>query len=198
MGENRVGENKIQNKILEDAKAEAKKILDGANQKADEMHRQSENEVHHIREETTSLAEEAKTHEMKRRLSEARMQSRRALLQEKRNSIDAVFDETKKQLLSLKKADYIHFISNTVKEETKGDSVTIVLAENDIKRFGDSIVKEIMKSIGFKGDIHMEKGTFDGGCIIKKDTYEFNATIDTILSKIKEMLESKLQKLLFE
>ncbi len=193
-----MGENKIQNKILEDAKAEAKRILDGASQKADEMHRQSENEVHHIREETASLAEEAKTREMKRRLSEARMQSRRVLLREKRNIINAVFDEAKKKLLSLKKPDYIHFISNTIKEEIKGDSVTIVLAENDIKRFGDSVVKEIMKSIGFKGDTRTEQGTFDGGCIIKKDTYEFNATINTIFSKIKETLESKLQKLLFE
>lgn len=190
-------DSKIKEKILQDAKADAQKILQEAKQKADEIMRQSKKKVETIKTETDALARETKDKEVERRLSAARMDSRRAILQEKRTIIDSVFGEAKNRLLNLKKQEYVRFISGIIKEEVRMSGASLVLAKNDIKKFGDAVGNEILKASGMKGTVPIEKGDFDGGCIVKRENYEFNATLDTILARIKEQLESELQKTLF-
>jgi vacuolar-type H+-ATPase subunit E/Vma4 len=190
-------DSRIKEKILRDAKADAEKILQEAKQKAAEIVQQSKKKVQDIRAETEVIAKDAKTKEIERRLSAARMQSRRAILQEKRTIIDAVFTEAKKRLLNLKKAEYLRFIIGLIKEEVTSGQATLVLSKNDIKKHGENIGKEILKASGVKETAPIETGDFDGGCIVKRQTYEFNATLDTILIRIKEQLESELQKTLF-
>lgn len=190
-------DSKIKEKILQDAETDAQKILQEAKQKADEITQQSKKKVEDIKAESKTIAQDAKTKEIERRLSAARMRSRTAILAEKRAVIDAVFEEAKKRLLDLNKAEYIKFISNLIKQEVQTGGASLVLSKNDIKKYGDGISKEILKASGTKESIPVEKGDFDGGCIVKHQTYEFNATLDTILARIKEQLESKLQKALF-
>jgi V/A-type H+-transporting ATPase subunit E len=190
-------DSRIKEKILQDAKADAEKILQEAKQKAAEIVQQSKNNVQDIKAETQAIAQDTKAKEIERRLSSARMQSRRAILQEKRTIIDAVFAEAKKRLLDLKKAEYLRFIARLIKEEVATGKATLVLSKHDIKKHGETIGKEILKASGVKEMVPIEKGDFDGGCIVKRETYEFNATLDTILARIKEQLESELQKTLF-
>lgn len=192
-----MADTKIRAKILSDAKTEAEKILQEAKIRAEEILKQSTNRAGEIEKETGVIAKDTKRKELERRLSEARMQNRKILLQEKRKIIDSVFDETKKRLLSLKKADYINFITRMIKDEVGGDKFTLILAESDIKKFGEGIYKEILKKIGSKENVKFEKGNFSGGCILIMETYEFNAIIETLLDKIKEKLESELAKTLF-
>lgn len=190
-------DTKIRAKILSDAVTEAEKILQEAKIRAEEILKQATNRAGEIEKETGIIANDAKRKELERRLSEARMQNRKILLQEKRKIIDSVFDEAKKRLLSLKKSEYISFIAKIIKKEVKGDNLVFILAKRDVNRFGKGVFKEILEKLHFKETIPFEKGDFDGGCILKKDTYEFNATIDTILGRIKDRLESELSKTLF-
>ena len=73
------------------------------------------------------------------------------------------------------------------------------LGSNQLKRLPIEIGQlKALKKLNLKEtEAKFEKGDFDGGCIIKKEKYEFNATVDTILGRIKERLESELQKTLF-
>ncbi len=193
-----MADSKIREKILKDAKSDAEKIIQEAKNKTEEILSQSTRRVKEIEKETENLSKDAKQREMERRLSEARMQSRKVILQEKRKIIDSVFDEAKKRLLSLNKDKYINFLSLMIREETKGENFSFVLAEKDVNRFGETFFKELLKKLNLKEtEAKFEKGNFDGGCIIKKEKYEFNATVDTILGRIKERLESELQKTLF-
>jgi V/A-type H+-transporting ATPase subunit E len=190
-------DSRIKEKIIKDAKADAEKILQEAKLKAEGILQQSKKKVQAIKAETEEIARETKEKEIERRLSAARMKSRRAILQEKRTIIDSVFDEAKKRLQDLKKAEYIRFIARLIKEEVKTEKATLVLSKDDVKKHGNGVGKKILKAIGAKETVPIEKGDFDGGCIVKRDTYEFNATLDTILARVKEKVESALQKTLF-
>ena len=190
-------DSRIKEKILQDANTDAERILKESKKKAAEIAQQSEKKVQDIKAETEVIAQDTKTKEIERRLSAARMQSRRAILQEKRTILDAVFAEAKKRLLELKKAEYIRFISRIIKEEIGTGQATLVLSKHDMKKHGETIGKEILKAIGAKETVSIETADFDGGCIVKQKTYEFNATLDTILARIKEQLESELQRTLF-
>ncbi len=190
-------DSRIKEKILQDARVDAEKILQEAKQKAEEIVQQSKKKVQDIKTETEAIATKTKDKEIERRLSAARMQSRTAILREKRTIIDAVFDEAKKRLLDLKKAEYTRFIAGLIKGEVAMGNATLVLSKDDVRKHGDTIAKEILKATGAKETVPIEKGDFDGGCIVRKETYEFNATLDTILARIKERLESQLQKALF-
>lgn len=192
-----MGDNKIREKILKDAKKDAEKIINEAKIKAEEILKEAKKRVKEIEKETEALASEAKRKEMERRLSEARMENRKTLLQEKRRILDSVFEEVKKRLLSLKKSEYINFVARLIKEEMTEDNLAFILAEGDVKRFGKGIFHEILKKLNFKDNTTFKTGIFDGGCILKKEEYEFNATVDTILDRVKERLESELAKTLF-
>ncbi|TES92572.1 MAG: hypothetical protein E3J87_05130 [Candidatus Cloacimonadota bacterium] len=190
-------DTKIRAKILSDAKSDAEKIIKEAKNRVSEILKQAEKRTKDIEQETKNISEDVKRRELERRLSEARMASRVNLLQEKRKIIDSVFDEAKKRLLSLRKEEYITFISRMIKEEATGDNFSFILAEADVKKFGEGIFKEILEKLNFKENVTFEKGGFEGGCILRKEKYEFNATMDTVLGRIKEQLESKLAKTLF-
>ena len=136
-----MADSKIREKILKDAKSDAEKIIQEAKNKTEEILSQSTKRVKEIERETENLSKDAKQREMERRSSEARMQSRKAILQEKRKIIDSVFDEAKKRLLSLNKDKYINFLSIMIKEETKGENFSFVLAEKDVNRFGKTFFK---------------------------------------------------------
>jgi V/A-type H+-transporting ATPase subunit E len=189
-------DSRIKEKIIQDARADAEKILEEAKKRVEEIVLQSKRKVQHIREETESLAKETKSKEIERRLSATRMRSRTDLLKEKRILIDGVFDEAKKRLRDLNKSEYIRFIARLIEKEVKTGAARLVLSKDDVKKHGESVAKEILASIGAKA-VPIEKGDFDGGCIVRKEIYEFNATLDTILARIKEQLESELQKILF-
>lgn len=190
-------DSRIKGKILRDAKADAEQIMDEARKKAAAIVQQSKKDLEHIRSETEEIARETKQKEIDRRLSAARMKSKRRLLQEKRDVIDNVFGEAKKRLLEIKKQEYIQFITHLIKEEVKIPDATLVLSKNDIKKYGEGVGKLILKASEAKDTVTVEKDNFDGGCIVKHQIYEFNATLDTILSRIKEQKESELQKILF-
>jgi len=192
-----LADSRIREKILKDAEDDAEGIAGEAKEKTREILSRARAEETNIRKETKELCNDAKRRELERRLSEARMQNRAQTLGEKRKIIDSVFSEVKTRILSLKKDDYIRFISNMITEEVKSGKFTLVLSINDVKRLGGEIPKKILAELDYKGEAGTESENFDGGCIVKKDTYEFNATADTILVRIKEKMEGELAKILF-
>jgi len=191
-------DNKIRDKILRDARDDAKKIVDEAKKRIEEILKEAEENVREITEDTKRMAEDAASRELERKLSEARMEKRKAILEKKRGIIDAVFENAKERILSLKRQEYIGFISDIIADETKKGDFELVLAEDDVKRFGKTVFEEIVGKSVCKAKVIFETGTFTGGCILKKEKYEYNATVDTILERVKEKLETKLAKILFK
>lgn len=192
-----MADTKIKEKILNDAKSDGEKILQEAKNKVQEIISHSKQKATEIEKQTGEIAAEEKKKEIERRLSEARMENRKTLLEEKRKVIDSVFEEAKKKLLSLKKTDYINFIAKMIQTEVTKEPFTFILSEQDINRFGKGIFTEIIKKVGGGDNVAFETSSFEGGCVLRKRTYEFNATLDTVLERIKEKLESELAKVLF-
>lgn len=193
-----MADNKIRDKILKDAKIEADRIIAEAREESNKILSEAKKQVSEIEKETQRIAENAKRKEMERKLAEVRMETRRTLLSEKRKTLDAVFEEAKKKLLSLKKDEYINFITNRIKNEKWDGESTLILSQRDVNRFGENIFDEILRKLAVGKKIKKEVANFEGGCILKKEKYEFNATIDTILDNLKERLETKLAHLLFD
>jgi V/A-type H+-transporting ATPase subunit E len=192
-----LADTKIKEKILRDAKSDGERTLQEAKNRATEILKDAKQRASEIEKQTEEIATREKKKELERRLSEARMENRKTLLKERRRIIDSVFEEAKERLLSLKKPDYIKFIAKMIKGEITKEPFTFILSEKDVKRFGKGIFTEILKKVGGSDNASFETGTFEGGCILRKKSYEFNATIDTVLERVKEKLESELSKVLF-
>ncbi len=192
-----MADSRIREKILKDAKDDANRIIKEAKEKARGIIKQATAEEMDVRKQTKELAMKAKNRELERRFSESRMHNKAQILAEKRKVIDSVFAEAKNRILLLEKREYIKFICNMIKDEVKKGKFSLVLSGKDVKRFGKGIFKEILLELGCKEETEFENSNFDGGCILKKDTYEFNATVDTVLHKIKESFEGELAKILF-
>jgi len=117
-------------------------------------------------------------------LKDAKIEADR-IIAEAREESDKILSEVKKQ------------VSEIENEKWDGES-TLILSQRDVNRFGENIFDEILRKLAVGKKIKKEVANFEGGCILKKEKYEFNATIDTILDNLKERLETKLAHLLFD
>ncbi|MBE3102555.1 MAG: hypothetical protein IMZ47_09860, partial [Firmicutes bacterium] len=99
------GIDKIKERILEDAKLEAKKIIEDANIKIDEVKKNSEAKAATIKEKLNKDYEVKKSDLKRRMLSVAQLDMRKDTLQVKQSMIDKVFAQCLKTVSEMPAAE---------------------------------------------------------------------------------------------
>lgn len=97
------GKKKIIDKIIKDAEAEAKDVLSYAEKQVQEIVSNAITESNDMREELLKKGKQQAITEKSRILSQARLDSRRKILEAKENELSAILEETKVILLDAKK-----------------------------------------------------------------------------------------------
>lgn len=124
-----MGTERITARILSDAEAEARAIVEEAENKAAKLFAEASARADKARKETEADVEAKRKSILEKRAADARLDSAKMLLKEKRKVVDAVYDEAHSRLLELPKEDALRLIGrllNGYAEE--GDE--IVFAKN--------------------------------------------------------------------
>ena len=120
---------KITERILCDANAEAEAIVAEAESKAAKLVEEATVRAEQIRAETEAEVVEKRKSILEKRAAAARLDSSKILLREKRRVIDAIYDEALSRLLELSKEDSVKLVSSLLKQYAEeGDE--IIFAEN--------------------------------------------------------------------
>jgi vacuolar-type H+-ATPase subunit E/Vma4 len=187
-------------KILADARAEAKKIKRQADEKEAAEQAKLTEQLDRYKEQTDVLAKKAGEDEKSHILAAARMDIAMQLLAEKRKILDEVFVQARKQLRKLPDDQYRRLCTKLMLEavETGDEEVVVDTRES---RIDQEFIKEINRKLGpgYKGNLRMsvEKQDIGAGFILKRGKIKTNVSVDVLLDQARKELEIELARELF-
>ena len=183
----RINSDNTVNEIINKAKTEADNILAQANIEAD---RELENLKTQCELECKNIIERAN--------SSANLIEKKAILETKQKIIFDTINIAHSSLLSLSDDEYFKLIIKMIERYSSGNNGQILFNEKDIGRlplhFSEKISK-VSKGTLKVGDIPVD---IDGGFILSYGNIEENCSFNAIFDGNREVLQDKINKLLFE
>lgn len=188
------GTEGIIEKILSDARAEAKKTKEVAEYDNSMAEKATQAWVEKYFKEQRSLLERESADVVERKLTLAKLDKRKLVLKAKQEVIDRVFLRALTILQSLKKEDYLKLVVKLISENAdEGDKVVFssdgVINQEDLKK---SKVAE-QKKLSFS----KEKGKFIGGIMLIGASCDKDLTFATMLEENREQMVNKIATELF-
>ncbi len=195
------GIDRISQRILEDAQAEAARIIEEAEQRARSI---KDRKVKEVEKSNQKLHEEnmAKAQERRRRmLSAAELEMKKETLAAKQQMIDEAMEKAKQAIMDMPKDEYRRVISKMLLESAQGHE-EVVFSAADEERLDQSLIDQVnqeLKEQGKKGELKLspERGEFEGGFILRSGGMEINNTFGAILRMSRNHLEARLAEILF-
>lgn len=184
----------IKERILADAKTEAETIIKEAEVKAEKLLADASLRAQKLREETEHEVAEKRKSIQEKRAADARLESAKILLGEKRKVVDAVYDEALSRLLELSEEDAMRLAERllTLYAE-KGDEV--VFAENF--RWQEQVkLLPIVKTLGLRFCEKTEK--WSGGMVLRGVSSDKDLTYGALLTADREEYQADLARAIFK
>ena len=186
------GLDRITEKIISDAEAEAEAVIERAQKQAMEIIAQAREHS----EETSAVAmkEANERSEAMMSLAEgsARLDAGKVVLACKHGLIDRAFRLAKEKLSSLDEADYLQLLADYAKKASPEGSGELILSEKDRERIG--------KTLSQKTGIALSEDTasIDGGFIHRDGSVETDCSLDAIIASYRNELSDAVAKVLFK
>ena len=187
-------------KILSDARAEAEKIKNQAQEKEAAEQAKLDEQLAEYKKQTEILAQNAaKTKEL-HLLSAARMEIAKEFLAEKRRILDEVFAQARKLLLNLPDDQYRQLMTNLMLKAVETGDEEVIVDENESRIDQELInqVNEQLRSNG-KGNLRLsdQRQGLGGGFILRRGKIKNNVSFEVLLAQARRELEIELAKELF-
>ncbi len=136
--------------------------------------------------------------EFKRKVDKEHLKTDREILFTKTAILNDVFENALNTLVSISADVYLNFLKKLLLRDVIKEGCEIFLNKNDYER----VCKELMRFVEskFGKNVSLNKTTVDikGGCIIKGKEVEFDDSIESIVTDLRDKLEVELSKELFE
>lgn len=194
------GLDKIIGEIHAESDGLIKEVLDRAQKEAAQIRSEAEKKagdsVERIRRESDARLADSKS----RAQSAAALTKRQLLLQEKQNLIGEVLEKAKETFLALPEAEYFDTLLALLKKNALSEQGEILLNERDRKRLPADFEKKAEEAAKAKGGslrISDKTREIDGGLILVYEGIEQNCSVDALFETNIEMLQDKIQNILF-
>lgn len=184
-------EQKIIDRILADAQAEANGIIAIAEESAEavikEASEKAEKDYNAAYKLALAEAEKARAKE----ISGAEMQAKKIILTEKQAALENVISTVSKRLSSLGDEAYKDVLAQMIDSAGIDDKSEIILSKKDKDKFG--------QFISGKGvTVSEETRDINGGFIVKQGDVEYNYTFESIIAVEREGIEQIAAEILFK
>ena len=190
-----MAESKIIDKIILDAEAKAKAIVEQAEEKAQNIIDGAKAEAESFIEASKAGLEREKDSIISRRETVAMLEGRKIELGAKQALVDEVFRRALDKLLQISEKDYQDMIVGMLEYAEDGDIVTVNKSCKSMlpKVFFTSYAK--LK--GIKLGYNTSGGTFSGGMILSNGKVDKNFTFEAELDELKDTLLPEIVAKLF-
>ena len=187
---------KVIEKILSDAKAEADKLKKEADEKLAQQKAETDKRLEEYRKQSEALAQKAGESARQQVLSAARMEIAKEELAEKAKILDDVFIEARKQLDKLSDDEYRKLMVKLMAEAVETGDEQVVLDTNE-KRISQALIDEVNKQKKSNLKLAEKREDIGGGFILKRGKIMNNLSLDILLTQAREQLEIELAGKLF-
>jgi len=191
----------IVDKIVGDAQKEAEKIITEVQEKVEGIEKTGKVGIEDARSRILQKAMDESIKRRERLKIAADMEFRKGELEEKQTAISLVFDQALKEIQNLGKAEYQNLIEGIF---LKSEGIEEVIITSDEKRVDEEFINRINKLLtrkGKKGNLKLSnerRSIPGGGFILKKGKVESKNAFSILLESIRNQIESKISKILFE
>ncbi len=195
-----MGAEEVIEKILADAKAEAQKIKQQADDKEAAEQTKLDEQLDEYNKQTQALAEKRASDEKLHILATARMDTAKQLLAEKRKILDEVFKQAQNRLKKLPDTESHKLMTKLMLEAVETGDEEVIVDKNET-RIDNEFISQINKQLGSdsKGRLKLstERQDLGVGFILKRGKIKVNVSIEVLLNQARRELETELAKELF-
>ncbi len=193
---------KMQEKVLQDARAKADEIVKAAAAEAEAILAQARAEAARKRDEELARGKERADEDRRRTLTLAELDARRQVLATKAGLIDEAFQEARTRLASLDPAQYRAYLKRAMLEAVESGDEEVIASARDLGTVGPEVVAEVNAEIARQGRkaalrLSSTPGDFIGGFVLRRGNVEVNCTFDAVLAREREALVVDVARVLF-
>lgn len=189
-------EEKILEGIISDAEAQGDEIIARAKAQSELILAKAKDEAKAYSAEVVSSAlMKAKTIKDNAE-SSASLVVRDGKLAKKREEILKTVELAKKHIVSLEDEIYFNKLLNLIKDYARSEEGTLLLGGADLKR-NIALLEATLKKENINVKIADNQADISGGFILKYGSIEYNLSIDAIIDEKKELIEDKINTILF-
>lgn len=196
------GADKLKEKILEEARQQAKNNIERARQEAAGISNMALNEAEKRRREIIEKSRIGAAEREKRLISNAELEARNQRLKAKQEVVEEAFEKAIARLKELPSDQYVNILADMIVRAVSTGDEELILSKEDKNRIGNGIVKvvnERLKATKIKGNLRLADETRDiqGGFIVKSGDIEINNSLEAIIRMRRDKLEAEVVKTLF-
>lgn len=194
--------DRLTSKIIEDAEAKAKAIIDEARAKEEILINSKVEEAEVQRKAILQKAEEEAKTRGERVISNAELQVRNMKLKIKQEVLDKVFTEALEKLSKISYEKTLQFIKDGILSAKLTSEVELVLGEGTFE-ITEEFIKDInssLENLDTKGRVKLslQRRKIKGGFILSSNGVEINNSFDALIKNAREELEAEVANILFK
>lgn len=190
--EETTGTNKLVERILNDARADAEKTASETQEKLNVIQKELDAKLAGLKADFESKRSAAVKSVLDGCKTRASLDGRKEALTKKRAVIDRVFAETYQNMLGLDDATRKEICANLLKREAE-DGDTVVPAGRD----RENIAAVLKDWKGVKLSLSGDDAALEGGFLLVNEGYEKDCSFRSVLSELRDSEETDVAKRLF-
>jgi V/A-type H+-transporting ATPase subunit E len=193
---------KLRQKIIADAEAEAGKIVEEGRARAGKIKADADAEVARIASEFGRKAKAQAEEYIRRQISLGELEARKAILAEKGRLIDETFSKALEELRQRDRSQGYALTRKLLLQAIEVGDEEIILSPEDKSAVGGSFVEDLNKDLlkaGKRGEVKLASDTrnISGGFVLRRGRAETNASFGTLLSMLRDEIETEIAEILF-
>lgn len=195
--------DKILEAIEKEGASEAERILAAAQQEADRIISEAKKMAAEEKEQFIQESKAKNEMEWSHRISRAKLESRKQILNAQKEMLDQVFNKTLNHLRELEPGVYQDWIIQRVGSTCSSVQEKLIISASDRTRLSENLKNDLQKTLKESGiteemEIEYSRNELDSGFILRHPEYEVIMTFDEILRSLRSEMESELTRLLFD
>lgn len=192
----------IKEKILQDALDEKEKILKEAETKIINLKSKFGKEIESIQREILDRYNQEAGLKEKKIITEAILNSKKDILSEKQTIIANIFSEVLDRIVGLEDERYLSLLEKLILDNIETGDEIVYIGSQERQAINQKFINTInvkLKSQGKKGNLELSEKRVPimGGVILGTREIRKNASLEVILEKIKDEIETELNQFLF-
>ena len=192
----------IKEKILQDALDEKEKILKEAETKIINLKSKFGKEIESIQREILDRYNQEAGLKEKKIITEAILNSKKDILSEKQTIIANIFSEVLDRIVGLEDERYLSLLEKLILDNIETGDEIVYIGSQERQAINQKFINTInvkLKSQGKKGNLELSEKRVPimGGVILGTGEIRKNASLEVILEKIKDEIETELNQFLF-
>ncbi|HNR64760.1 MAG TPA: V-type ATP synthase subunit E [Atribacterota bacterium] len=194
--------NKIKEKILGDALEEKGKIQKEAEIEIENIKSLAKKETESIKKEILEKYNQEADLKEKKIITEAILNTKKDILSEKQAIINNVFSEALNRINKLEDEKYLSFMEKLILENIETGDETVYIGKQERKAINHEFIKTINEKLNLQGkksllELSKKRLPIMGGVVLGSEKVKKNASLEVILEKVKDEIETKLNQFLF-